>query len=149
MSVVIDIQHLNKKFGDHEVLRDVNFQVKKGEVVTLIGSSGSGKSTLLRCINLLETPTAGAIIYNGENILSGTHNIEKYRTHLGMVFLDPEMVGDVLKVMRQLADTGNTMLIVTQEMEFAREVSDRIMFMDKGVLEQVLANLNHERMKAF
>jgi len=238
MTVVIDIQHLNKKFGDHEVLRDVNFQVKKGEVVTLIGSSGSGKSTLLRCINLLETPTAGAIIYNGENILSGTHNIEKYRTHLGMVFqsfnlfnnlnvlancsvgqqkvlkrskteaeanamkylelvgmsayknakprhlsggqkqrvaiaralamdpdvmlfdeptsaLDPEMVGEVLKVMRQLADAGNTMLIVTHEMEFAREVSDRIVFMDKGVIveegapEQVLSSPQHERTKAF
>ena len=86
MSVVIDIQHLNKKFGDHEVLKDVNFQVKKGEVVTLIGSSGSGKSTLLRCINLLETPSAGQIIYNGENILNDKHDIEKYRTHLGMVF---------------------------------------------------------------
>lgn len=238
MSVVIDIQHLNKKFGDHEVLRDVNFEVRKGEVVTLIGSSGSGKSTLLRCINLLETPTAGAIIYNGENILNGNHNIEKYRTHLGMVFqsfnlfnnldvlgncsvgqqkvlkrskaeaeanamkylqlvgmsayknakprhlsggqkqrvaiaralamdpdvmlfdeptsaLDPEMVGEVLKVMRQLADAGNTMLIVTHEMEFAREVSDRIVFMDKGVIveegtpEQVLSNPQHERTKAF
>ena len=86
MSIVIDIQHLNKKFGDHEVLHDVNFQVKKGEVVTLIGSSGSGKSTLLRCINLLETPTAGEIIYNGENILVPNYNVEKYRTHLGMVF---------------------------------------------------------------
>lgn len=238
MTVVIDIQHLNKKFGDHEVLRDVNFQVKKGEVVTLIGSSGSGKSTLLRCINLLETPTAGAIIYNGENILQDKHDIEQYRTHLGMVFqsfnlfnnldvlanctvgqqkvlkrskaeaeanamkylqlvgmsayknakprhlsggqkqrvaiaralamdpdvmlfdeptsaLDPEMVGEVLKVMRQLADAGNTMLIVTHEMEFAREVSDRIVFMDKGVIveegspEQVLSNPQHERTKAF
>jgi len=86
MTVVIDIKHLNKKFGDHEVLRDVNFQVKKGEVVTLIGSSGSGKSTLLRCINLLETPTGGEIIYNGENILQDKHDIENYRTHLGMVF---------------------------------------------------------------
>ena len=76
MSIVIDIQHLNKKFGDHEVLHDVNFQVKKGEVVTLIGSSGSGKSTLLRCINLLETPTAGEIIYNGENILVPNYNVE-------------------------------------------------------------------------
>lgn len=238
MTVVIDIQHLNKKFGDHEVLHDVNFQVKKGEVVTLIGSSGSGKSTLLRCINLLETPTAGAIIYNGDNILQDKHDIETYRTHLGMVFqsfnlfnnldvlancmvgqqkvlkrskaeaeenamkylqlvgmsayknakprhlsggqkqrvaiaralamdpdvmlfdeptsaLDPEMVGEVLKVMRQLADAGNTMLIVTHEMEFAREVSDRIVFMDKGVIveegtpEQVLSNPQQERTKAF
>lgn len=238
MSVVIDIKHLNKKFGDHEVLKDVKFQVNKGEVVTLIGSSGSGKSTLLRCINLLETPTAGEIIYNGENILNEGHQIEKYRTHLGMVFqqfnlfnnldvlnncvvgqvkvlkrskqqaeqnamkylelvgmsayknakpkhlsggqkqrvaiaralamdpdvmlfdeptsaLDPEMVGEVLKVMRQLADQGNTMLIVTHEMEFAKEVSDRIVFMDKGVIveeghpNEVLVNPKHERTKEF
>ncbi len=238
MSVVIDIKHLNKKFGDHEVLKDVNFQVNKGEVVTLIGSSGSGKSTLLRCINLLETPTAGEIIYNGENILDDKHDIEKYRTHLGMVFqqfnlfnnlnvlanctvgqqkvlkrdkvaaeetamkflqlvgmaqyknakprhlsggqkqrvaiaralsmnpdvmlfdeptsaLDPEMVGEVLKVMRTLASEGNTMLIVTHEMEFAREVSDRIVFMDKGVIVEeghpdvVLLNPQHERTKEF
>ena len=238
MSVVIDIQHLNKKFGTHEVLKDVNFQVNKGEVVTLIGSSGSGKSTLLRCINLLETPTAGEIIYNGDNILNEGHNIEKYRTHLGMVFqqfnlfnnldvlnncmvgqikvlkrskeqaeqnamkylelvgmsayknakprhlsggqkqrvaiaralamdpdvmlfdeptsaLDPEMVGEVLKVMRHLADQGNTMLIVTHEMEFAKEVSDRIVFMDKGVIveeghpNEVLVNPQHDRTKEF
>ncbi|MEK4531807.1 amino acid ABC transporter ATP-binding protein [Solibacillus sp. FSL K6-1554] len=238
MTVVIDINHLNKKFGDHEVLKDVNFQVNKGEVVTLIGSSGSGKSTLLRCINLLETPTAGEIIYNGENILNDGHQIEKYRTHLGMVFqqfnlfnnldvlnncivgqmkvlkrpkeeaeknamrylelvgmsayknakpkhlsggqkqrvaiaralamdpdvmlfdeptsaLDPEMVGEVLKVMRHLADQGNTMLIVTHEMEFAKEVSDRIVFMDKGVIveegppEQLLVNPKHDRTKEF
>ena len=238
MSIVIDIQHLNKKFGEHEVLHDVNFQVKKGEVVTLNGSSGSGKSTLLRCINLLETPTAGEIIYNGENILVPNYNVEKYRTNLGMVFqqfnlfnnlnvlgnctvgqikvlkrskdeaekkalsyldvvgmaqyrnakprqlsggqkqrvaiaralsmdpevmlfdeptsaLDPEMVGEVLKVMRMLADQGSTMLIVTHEMEFAKEVSDRIVFMDKGVIveegppEQVLVNPKHDRTKAF
>lgn len=238
MTVVIDINHLNKTFGDHEVLKDVNFQVNKGEVVTLIGSSGSGKSTLLRCINLLETPTAGEIIYNGDNILNDGHNIEKYRTHLGMVFqqfnlfnnldvlnncivgqikvlkrskeeaqrnalkylelvgmsayknakpkhlsggqkqrvaiaralamdpdvmlfdeptsaLDPEMVGEVLKVMRHLADQGNTMLIVTHEMEFAKEVSDRIVFMDKGVIveeghpEQLLVNPKNDRTKEF
>lgn len=238
MTIVIDINHLNKKFGDHEVLKDVNFQVNKGEVVTLIGSSGSGKSTLLRCINLLETPTAGEIIYNGENILNDGHQIEKYRTHLGMVFqqfnlfnnldvlnncivgqmkvlkrskeeaernamkylelvgmsayknakpkhlsggqkqrvaiaralamdpdvmlfdeptsaLDPEMVGEVLKVMRHLADQGNTMLIVTHEMEFAKEVSDRIVFMDKGVIveegtpEQLLVNPKNDRTKEF
>ncbi len=86
MTVVIDIKHLNKTFGNHEVLKDVNFQVRKGEVVTLIGASGSGKSTLLRCINLLETPTGGEIIFNGENILTEGYNKEKYRTHLGMVF---------------------------------------------------------------
>lgn len=238
MSVVIDIRHLNKKFGNHEVLKDVNFQVKKGEVVTLIGSSGSGKSTLLRCINLLEIPTAGEIIFNGQNILDEKHDRKQYRTHLGMVFqqfnlfnnldvlgnctigqikvlkrskeeaiknamkyltvvgmdkfkharprqlsggqkqrvaiaralamdpevmlfdeptsaLDPEMVGEVLKVMRDLAEAGNTMLIVTHEMEFAKEVSDRVVFMDKGVIveegppEEVLVNPKHERTREF
>ncbi|RHW37561.1 amino acid ABC transporter ATP-binding protein [Lysinibacillus yapensis] len=238
MEKVIEIKHLNKSFGSHEVLRDVNFSVNKGEVVCLIGSSGSGKSTLLRCINLLETPSGGEIIYKGENILDDQHDIKKYRTHLGMVFqqfnlfnnhnvlknctvgqqkvlkrskeeaaanalkylktvgmdqyvnakprqlsggqkqrvaiaralamdpevmlfdeptsaLDPEMVGEVLKVMRNLADGGHTMLIVTHEMEFAREVSDRVVFMDKGVIveegspEQVLVNPKHERTKEF
>jgi putative lysine transport system ATP-binding protein len=238
MEKVIEIKHLNKSFGNHEVLRDVNFTVNKGEVVCLIGSSGSGKSTLLRCINLLETPSGGEIIYNGENILNDKHDIKQYRTHLGMVFqqfnlfnnhnvmknctvgqqkvlkrskeeakanalkyleivgmgqyvnakprqlsggqkqrvaiaralamdpevmlfdeptsaLDPEMVGEVLKVMRQLADEGHTMLIVTHEMEFAREVADRVVFMDKGVIveegspEQVLVKPTQERTKEF
>lgn len=238
METVIEIKHLNKSFGNNEVLRDVNFTVSKGEVVCLIGSSGSGKSTLLRCINLLENPSGGEIIYKGENILNKNHDLRKYRTHLGMVFqqfnlfnnhnvlkncivgqqrvlkrskadakenalkylkivgmdqyinakprqlsggqkqrvaiaralamdpdvmlfdeptsaLDPEMVGEVLKVMRNLADEGNTMLIVTHEMEFAREVADRVVFMDKGVIveegapEQVLVNPNHERTKEF
>ncbi len=238
MEKVIDIKHLNKSFGNHEVLRDVNFSVAKGEVVSLIGSSGSGKSTLLRCINLLETPSGGEIIYKGENILDRNHDVRQYRTHLGMVFqnfnlfnnhnvlkncvvgqqkvlkrskaeaeenalkyleivgmdkyinakpsqlsggqkqrvaiaralsmspdvmlfdeptsaLDPEMVGEVLKVMRMLADEGNTMLIVTHEMEFAKEVSDRIVFMDKGVIveegppSQVLVNPQHDRTKEF
>lgn len=238
MEKVIEIKHLNKSFGNNEVLRDVNFSVLKGEVVCLIGSSGSGKSTLLRCINLLETPTGGEIIYKGENILDDKHDIKQYRTHLGMVFqqfnlfnnhnvlsncivgqqkvlkrskeeakqnalnylkivgmdkyihakprqlsggqkqrvaiaralamdpdvmlfdeptsaLDPEMVGEVLKVMRKLADEGNTMLIVTHEMEFAKEVADRVVFMDKGVIveegtpEQVLVNPKHERTKEF
>ncbi len=238
MTAVIDIQHLSKSFGQHEVLKDINFTVNKGEVVCLIGSSGSGKSTLLRCINLLEKPSGGKIIYNGENILTNNHNIEQYRTHLGMVFqqfnlfnnlnvmknctvgqekvlkrskeeaekkamsllevvgmeqyrnakpnqlsggqkqrvaiaralsmdpdvmlfdeptsaLDPEMVGEVLKVMRMLANQGNTMLIVTHEMEFAKEVSDRIVFMDKGVIveeghpSEILVNPKHERTQAF
>lgn len=238
MTAVIDIQHLSKSFGQHEVLKDINFTVNKGEVVCLIGSSGSGKSTLLRCINLLEKPSGGGIIYNGENILTNNHNIEQYRTHLGMVFqqfnlfnnlnvmknctvgqekvlkrskeeaekkamsllevvgmeqyrnakpnqlsggqkqrvaiaralsmdpdvmlfdeptsaLDPEMVGEVLKVMRMLANQGNTMLIVTHEMEFAKEVSDRIVFMDKGVIveeghpSEILVNPKHERTQAF
>ncbi|HEY9569629.1 ABC transporter [Lysinibacillus sp. BF-4] len=238
METVIGIKHLSKSFGSNEVLKDVNFEVKKGEVVTLIGSSGSGKSTLLRCVNLLETPNGGEIIYKGNDILKEMKNIEAYRTHLGMVFqqfnlfnnltvldncivgqvkvlkrskaeaikvaeeylqlvgmeayvnarprqlsggqkqrvaiaralcmnpdvmlfdeptsaLDPEMVGEVLKVMRKLADDGNTMLIVTHEMQFAREVSDRIVFMDKGVIveqgtpDEVLLNPQHDRTKAF
>ncbi|MEK4229573.1 amino acid ABC transporter ATP-binding protein [Solibacillus sp. FSL H8-0538] len=238
MENIIEIQHLSKSFGSHEVLRDVNFNVRKGEVVCLIGSSGSGKSTLLRCINLLERPSGGQIIYKGKNILDDKHDIEHYRTHLGMVFqqfnlfnnlnvlgncivgqqkvlkrskaeatetatkflkvvgmesfvnakprqlsggqkqrvaiaralamdpdvmlfdeptsaLDPEMVGEVLKVMRMLADQGNTMLIVTHEMEFAKEVADRVVFMDKGVIveeghpSEVLANPKHERTQAF
>ncbi|WP_010306318.1 amino acid ABC transporter ATP-binding protein [Kurthia senegalensis] len=237
METIIDIRHLNKSFGSHEVLKDVNFSVNKGEVVTVIGSSGSGKSTLLRCINLLEYPTGGEINYRGENILSKS-NLNDYRKHLGMVFqqfnlfnnwdvlhnctvgqtkilkkskeeakevamnylkvvgmeryinarpaqlsggqkqrvaiaralsmqpdailfdeptsaLDPEMVGEVLKVMKELAESGLTMIIVTHEMEFAREISDRIVFMDKGVIvedgspEQVFNNPQHERTKTF
>ena len=219
MEKVIEVKHLSKHFGDNKVLRDIDFSVNKGEVVCIIGSSGSGKSTLLRCINLLEKPTGGEIIYNGENILDDKHDIYKYRTKLGMVFqqfnlfnnhnvlsncivgqmkvlkrskeeaekiamkylkivgmdkyinakpkqlsggqkqrvaiaralsmepdvilfdeptsaLDPEMVGEVLKVMKELAGTGLTMLVVTHEMEFAREVSDRVVFMDKGLLKK-------------
>ncbi len=235
---LIKIENLSKSFGSHEVLRDIHFNVNKGEVVCLIGSSGSGKSTLLRCINLLEKPNGGSIIFKGENILESNYNIEKYRTHLGMVFqqfnlfnnldvlgncivgqqkvlkrkkheaiekamqflevvgmasyknakprqlsggqkqrvaiaralamdpdvmlfdeptsaLDPEMVGEVLKVMRTLIDNGNTMLIVTHEMAFAREVADRVLFMDKGVIVEeghpndVLINPKHERTKEF
>ena len=86
MENIIDIQHLSKSFGTHEVLKDINFSVNKGEVVCIIGSSGSGKSTLLRCINLLEKPSGGQIIYHGENILDDNHDINAYRTSLGMVF---------------------------------------------------------------
>lgn len=219
MEKVIDIRHLNKSFGTHEVLRDINFSVNKGEVVCIIGSSGSGKSTMLRCVNLLEKPSGGEILYNGQDILQGKHDIHDYRTKLGMVFqqfnlfnnhnvlknctvaqtkvlkrsqkeaeeiamkylkvvgmdqyinakpkqlsggqkqrvaiaralsmepevllfdeptsaLDPEMVGEVLKVMKELAETGLTMLVVTHEMGFAREVSDRVIFMDKGVIAE-------------
>ena len=238
METIIDIQHVNKSYGTHEVLRDINFSVKKGEVVTIIGSSGSGKSTLLRCINLLEKPSGGKIIYRGENILDDKHDIYAYRRHLGMVFqqfnlfnnhtvlgncvvgqmkvlkrskeeaenvamkylkvvgmdkyvnakprqlsggqkqrvaiaralsmepdvmlfdeptsaLDPEMVGEVLKVMKELAGSGLTMLIVTHEMEFAREVSDRVVFMDKGVIaeegspEQIFNHPTQERTREF
>ena len=86
MERIIEVKHLSKSFGDHKVLRDIDFSVNKGEVVCIIGSSGSGKSTLLRCINLLEKPTGGEIIYNEENILDDKHDIYKYRTKLGMVF---------------------------------------------------------------
>jgi putative lysine transport system ATP-binding protein len=238
MDTVIDIQHLSKSFGAHEVLKDIDFSVKKGEVVCIIGSSGSGKSTLLRCINLLERPTGGQIIYHNENILDNNHDINAYRTKLGMVFqqfnlfnnhnvlsncvvgqvkvlkrskeeaekvalkylkvvgmdkyinakpkqlsggqkqrvaiaralsmepdvllfdeptsaLDPEMVEEVLKVMKELAETGLTMLIVTHEMGFAKEVSDRVVFMDKGVIaeegspEQIFNNPTQERTREF
>ncbi|WP_411169092.1 amino acid ABC transporter ATP-binding protein [Clostridium sp. MB05] len=238
MEKVIDIKHLNKSFGTHEVLKDINFSVNKGEVVCIIGSSGSGKSTLLRCINLLEKPSGGEIIYNEENILDDNHNIYKYRTKLGMVFqqfnlfnnhnvlkncvvgqmkvlkrsreesekvamkylevvgmgnyinakpkqlsggqkqrvaiaralsmepdvilfdeptsaLDPEMVGEVLKVMKELAESGLTMLVVTHEMGFAKEVSDRVVFMNNGVIEEegtpekIFNNPTKERTREF
>lgn len=238
MEQVIDVKHLRKSFGAHEVLKDIDFSVKKGEVICIIGSSGSGKSTLLRCINLLEIPSGGEIIYKGENILDDKHDVYKYRTKLGMVFqqfnlfdnhnvlsnctlgqikvlkrsvgaakkvamkylevvemneyinakpkqlsggqkqrvaiaralsmepdvmlfdeptsaLDPEMVGEVLKVMKELAGTGLTMLIVTHEMGFAKEVSDRVVFMDEGVIleegspEQIFNNPVQERTREF
>ena len=235
---VVTIKHLNKVFGTHEVLKDISFSVQAGEVVTIIGSSGSGKSTLLRCVNLLEKPTSGEILYNGKNILDEDTNIYEYRTHLGMVFqqfnlfnnlnvlenctvgpikvlkkskdeaeeigkgflekvgmsaylnarprqlsggqkqrvaiaralsmqpdvllfdeptsaLDPEMVNEVLETMKSLAHTGLTMIIVTHEMEFARDVSDRVIFMDKGVIaeegtaEQIFTNPQKGRTKEF
>ncbi|MBS4956223.1 MAG: amino acid ABC transporter ATP-binding protein [Clostridium celatum] len=238
MERVIEVKHLSKSFGDHKVLRDIDFSVNKGEVVCIIGSSGSGKSTLLRCINLLEKPTGGEIIYNKENILDDKHDIYKYRTKLGMVFqqfnlfnnhnvlnncivgqikvlgrskeeaekvamkylkivgmsnyinakpkqlsggqkqrvaiaralsmepdvilfdeptsaLDPEMVGEVLKIMKELAESGLTMLVVTHEMEFAREVSDRVVFMNNGVIEEegtpeeIFNNPKKERTREF
>ncbi len=238
MEKVIEVQHLSKSFGSHEVLKDIDFSVSKGEVVSIIGSSGSGKSTLLRCINLLEKPTSGEIVYKGENILDDKHDIYTYRTKLGMVFqqfnlfdnhdvlnnctvgqikvlkrskeeaeevalknlrnvgmenfinakprqlsggqkqrvaiaralsmepdvmlfdeptsaLDPEMVGEVLKVMKDLAESGLTMLIVTHEMGFAKDVSDRVVFMDKGVIaeqghpDQIFNDPSQERTREF
>lgn len=238
MEKVIEVKHLSKSFGSHEVLKDIDFFVNKGEVVSIIGSSGSGKSTLLRCINLLEKPSSGEIIYKGENILDHKHDIYAYRTKLGMVFqqfnlfdnhdvlnnctvgqikvlkrtkeeaeevairylknvgmenyihakpkqlsggqkqrvaiaralsmepdvmlfdeptsaLDPEMVGEVLKVMKDLAESGLTMLIVTHEMGFARDVSDRVVFMDQGIIaeqghpEQIFNNPTQERTREF
>lgn len=238
MSATIEIKQLKKNFGKNEVLKDISLSVNKGEVVTIIGSSGSGKSTLLRCINLLEKPTSGEIIYKGENVLQKGYDLPKYRTNLGMVFqsfnlfnnmnslencvtgqvtvlkrtreeaekvaqenlekvdmeryveakpsqlsggqkqrvaiaralsmnpdvmlfdeptsaLDPEIVGEVLKTMKNLADTGLTMVIVTHEMSFAKEVSDRVIFMDKGVIaetgtpEDIFNHPKEERTKAF
>lgn len=238
MDKIIEIKHLKKSFGDNEILKDIDFSVNKGEVVCIIGASGSGKSTLLRCINLLEEPSGGEIIYKGENILDNKHNVYKYRTKLGMVFqqfnlfnnhnvlsncvvgqtkvlkrtkaeaeevamkylqvvgmsgyiqakprqisggqkqrvaiaralsmepdvllfdeptsaLDPEMVGEVLAVMKTLAESGSTMLVVTHEMQFAREVADRVVFMDGGVIEEegtpdeIFNNPKKERTKEF
>lgn len=222
MTPIVRVEHLSKSFGANEVLKDIHFEVQKGEVVTIIGSSGSGKSTLLRCLNLLEEPDSGAIYFNDEDILSHQYDVNQYRTKFGMVFqsfnlfnnldvlsnctvgpikvlkqeresveqraksfleqvgmgdfihahpiqlsggqkqrvaiaraltmqpdvllfdeptsaLDPEMVGEVLRVMKELAHTGLTMIIVTHEMAFAREVSDRVVFMDSGIIEEVAA----------
>ena len=238
MEKILDIQHLNKSYGNHEVLKDISFSVDKGEVISIIGASGSGKSTLLRCINLLEEPNGGAIIYNGNNLLDSNQPINQYRAKLGMVFqhfnlfpnhdalknctvaqvkvlgrtereaekvakkylnvvgmgqfiharpkqlsggqqqrvaiaralsmepdvmlfdeptsaLDPEMIGEVLKVMNTLARSGLTMIVVTHEMNFAKEVSDRVIFMDKGVIaeegtpDEVFNHSKRERTKQF
>ena len=214
---VIELEHLQKQFGDHAVLRDINLSVEKGEVLSIIGASGSGKSTMLRCINLLETPTSGRILYHGKDISDRSLNLSQYRTKVGMVFqsfnlfnnmtalnncvtgqmsvlkrsrreaeevamkyltkvgmapyiharpaqlsggqkqrvaiaralamepevllfdeptsaLDPQMVGEVLTVMRDLAQEGLTMLVVTHEMAFARDVSTNVVFMDDGLI---------------
>ena len=215
--MILEIRHLSKSFGSHEVLRDIDFTVKKGDVTSIIGASGSGKSTLLRCINLLETPTSGEILYRGQNVTGPKVNAPQYRSHVGMVFqsfnlfnnmsvlkncmvgqmkvlkrskeearqqalkylekvgmapyinakprqisggqkqrvaiaralamdpevllfdeptsaLDPEMVGEVLNVMQALAQEGMTMLVVTHEMAFARDVSSQVVFMHQGVI---------------
>lgn len=212
---ILQVNHLSKSFGAHVVLRDIDFCVNSGDVISIIGASGSGKSTLLRCINLLETPTHGEIRYQGQSIRG--ISAPKYRTHVGMVFqsfnlfnnmtvlencmigqikvlkkkktearemamrylekvgmapyinasprqlsggqkqrvaiaralamepdvllfdeptsaLDPEMVGEVLGVMKQLAKEGMTMLVVTHEMAFAKDVSNRVVFMADGVI---------------
>lgn len=258
---IIEISHLSKNFGENQILKDINFTVNKGDVVCIIGSSGSGKSTLLRCINLLETPTSGDILYNGNSILNNSISVRKTRTKIGMVFqsfnlfdnmnvlkncmigqlkvsqknkrkkrsfkeffniknriaeskaeketakqtslkylkavgmgryinakpsqlsggqkqrvaiaralcmepdvllfdeptsaLDPEMVGEVLETMKSLAQSGLTMIIVTHEMAFARDVSTKVVFMDKGVIaeegtpEQIFSNPKEERTREF
>ena len=215
--MILQVNHLSKSFGSHEVLRDIDFTVKKGDVTSIIGASGSGKSTLLRCINLLEIPTSGEILYHGENVVRRGFNAPAYRSHVGMVFqsfnlfnnmtvlencivgqvkvlkksraearehamgylekvgmapyinakprqisggqkqrvaiaralamdpevllfdeptsaLDPEMVGEVLTVMQDLAQEGMTMLVVTHEMAFARDVSNHVVYMNQGVI---------------
>ena len=214
---ILQVNHLSKSFGTHEVLQDIDFTVKKGDVTSIIGASGSGKSTLLRCINLLETPSSGEILYHGKNVVGRGVNQPEYRSHVGMVFqsfnlfnnmtvlencmvgqmrvlkrdketarktameylekvgmapyiqakprqlsggqkqrvaiaralamspevllfdeptsaLDPEMVGEVLSVMKRLAQEGMTMLVVTHEMAFARDVSNHVVYMANGVI---------------
>lgn len=238
MPSIIKVNNLEKKFGQNLVLKDINIEVQKGEVVTIIGSSGSGKSTLLRCLNLLEEPTSGKILYKDENILEKKFDLRAYRTKVGMVFqnfnlfenktvlenctlsqekvlkiskdkaqekarkflklvgmdkyvnakpsqisggqkqrvaiaralcmdpevllfdeptsaLDPEMVGEVLEVMTKLAKEGITMIVVTHEMDFAREVSTRVLFMNEGIIledgspEEIFTNPKNQRTKDF
>lgn len=235
---MVTVEHLHKRFGDLHVLRGVNLEVHKGEVVVVIGPSGSGKSTFLRCINHLEQPTAGEIHIDGINLEDGQVNINEIRQTVGMVFqqfnlfphltvlenvtlapvrvlnmekktaerlgrellgkvgladkeksypnqlsggqkqrvaiaralamkpklmlfdeptsaLDPEMIGEVLAVMKQLALDGMTMIVVSHEMGFAREVADRVVFMDSGLLVEegkpleFFGNPKHERTRAF
>ncbi len=238
MERIIEINHVKKHFGHLEVLKDIEFHIDKGEVICLIGSSGSGKSTLLRCVNLLETPDEGQILYHGKDILKGEMDMSAHRSKVGMVFqsfnlfghlsvlenciigqrkvlkrskeeatekalyylqkvgmeefiyaspnqisggqkqrvaiaralamdpevllfdeptsaLDPEMVGEVLTVMTDLAKEGLTMLVVTHEMGFAREVANRVVFMDQGVIveegssAEIFSNPKEERTKMF
>ena len=235
---IIEIKHLSKNFGSHEVLKDVDFTVSEGDVTCIIGASGSGKSTLLRCINLLEHPTSGEILFHGEPIIGKGTDPCKYRSQVGMVFqsfnlfnnmtvlencmtgpikvlkrdpeeardvalqflekvgmsqyikakprqlsggqkqrvaiaralamdpevllfdeptsaLDPQMVGEVLHVMRQLAQEGLTMIVVTHEMAFARDVSTRVVYMADGVIceegtpQELFEHPRQERTKEF
>ena len=235
---VLEVRGLSKRFGDHVVLRDVSFAAARGEVVSIIGASGSGKSTLLRCMNLLETPSGGQVLFHGEDVQRKGFSLPQYRAKVGMVFqqfnlfgnmnvlencvrgqvkvlgipretarqtalenlarvgmerfiaarpgqlsggqrqrvaiaralsmkpeallfdeptsaLDPEMVGEVLEVMRELAGTGLTMLVVTHEMGFARDVSRRVVFMEDGVIvedappEKLFASPDSDRTRAF
>ena len=235
---MIEVKNLHKAYGDHEVLKGVNEHIEKGEKVVVIGPSGSGKSTFLRCLNLLEEPTSGEIIFEGQNITSKQTDINLVRRRMGMVFqqfnlfphltvkeniklapvklkimsdeeadkralellarvglpdkadsypaqlsggqqqriaiaralamnpdvmlfdeptsaLDPEMVGEVLEIMKELADDGMTMVVVTHEMGFAREVATRVLFMDGGNIveqnepHQFFANPQNARLKDF
>ena len=236
--MILEVQHLSKSFGSHEVLKDIGFTVRSGDVTSIIGASGSGKSTLLRCINLLETPTSGEILFHGQDVTAPRFNATAYRSKVGMVFqsfnlfnnmtvlencmvgqikvlkkskeearenamkyleqvgmapyinakprqlsggmqqrvaiaralamepeillfdeptsaLDPEMVGEVLSVMRDLAREGMTMLVVTHEMAFARDVSSHVVFMADGVIceegepKAFFANPQQQRTREF
>ena len=236
--LILQVKHLSKSFGKNQVLKDIDFQVNKGDVTSIIGASGSGKSTLLRCINLLETPSGGEILYRGNNVAGRGVNAAQYRSHVGMVFqsfnlfnnmtvlencmvgqikvlkrskqaareqamkylekvgmapyinakprqisggqkqrvaiaralamdpeillfdeptsaLDPEMVGEVLNVMQELAEEGMTMLVVTHEMAFARDVSNRVVYMNGGVIceegtpEELFGNPKKQETKDF
>ena len=154
---MIKVNHLSKKFGNLEVLKDINLDINEGEVVCIIGPSGSGKSTFLRCINQLERPTGGTVQYEGKNLLGLKDKADVYPSTLSggqqqrvaiaralamepkaLLFdeptsaLDPELVGDVLDVMKSLAKEGMTMIVVTHEMGFARDVADRVIFMADG-----------------
>ncbi|MCW2854923.1 MAG: amino acid transporter ATP-binding protein [Marmoricola sp.] len=238
MAAAIEVLNLHKAFGDHEVLKGIDFHVDPGQVVCVIGPSGSGKSTLLRCVNRLETPTSGQILVGGVDVCDPATDLEQVRSRIGMVFqsfnlfghmtvldnlclaqrrvlgrdraeaeaighanlakvglpekadalpaqlsggqqqrvaiaralsmdpdmmlfdeptsaLDPELVGGVLDVMRRLAQEGMTMMVVTHEMGFAREVGDKLVFMDGGVIveegnpREVLANPQQERTQRF
>ncbi len=235
---ILEIRHLSKSFGSHEVLKDIDFTVEKGDVTAIIGASGSGKSTLLRCVNLLETPTSGEILFHGKDVTGRGVNAPEYRSHVGMVFqsfnlfnnmsvlencivgqvkvlkkskaearenamrylqyvgmapfinakprqisggqkqrvaiaralamgpevllfdeptsaLDPEMVGEVLSVMQHLAGEGMTMLVVTHEMAFARDVSTQVVYMNQGIIceqgppAEVLGNPQKQETKDF
>ena len=238
MEPIIEIRHLQKHFGSLQVLNDIDFNIEKGEVVTIIGSSGSGKSTMLRCINMLETPSGGEILFHGKNIAERGIDVNQYRSRVGMVFqnfnlfanktvlqncmlgqikvlkkskeearerammylrkvgmeafanagsvqlsggqkqrvaiaralcmqpevllfdeptsaLDPEMVGEILDVIKELAQENMTMVIVTHEKAFARDVSTRVVFMDEGVIaeqgtpQQIFGAPRQERTKEF
>ena len=236
---ILEIKNLKKSYGKNEVLKDISLSVKKGEVISIIGSSGSGKSPFLHSINLLESPSGGEILYHGDNVLEKGYDLTTYRERLGMVFqsfnlfenlnvlenaivaqttvlkrdrkeaesiakanlekvgmgeqywkakpkqlsggqkqrvaiaralsvdpeailfdeptsaLDPEMVGEVLEVMTKLAKEGITMIVVTHEMDFAREVSTRVLFMNEGIIleegspEEIFTNPKNQRTKDF
>lgn len=235
---ILQVRHLSKSFGDHQVLKDIDFETNHKDVICIIGASGSGKSTLLRCINMLETPTSGQILFHGSDIMEKGGSVTAYRAKVGMVFqsfnlfnnmsvlkncmigttkvlkqdnktaeekaiqylakvgmaeyinarphqlsggqkqrvaiaralamepeillfdeptsaLDPQMVGEVLTVMRDLAGEGMTMVIVTHEMAFARDVSSHVVFMADGVVaeqgtpEEIFGNPRQEATKEF